>query len=98
MKIMKIAENDGDMKYRFWKTCVDFEDGNDVQRIVDYDPDEYEDATYGHNPQYQISRQQFLQWTNDPTVYDFYGFNPDEGVVFGYDFGEDIHYFYIRDY
>ena len=82
-------------KYHYYNNCKDFEDGNEVNSIVDWDDTEYSENTYFHNPEYQITKQQFLKMIDQPIDnYDYYGFNPKLDIVFGYILDNDRHDFY----
>lgn len=72
--------------YFFAKTCVDFDDGNDVQEIVGEDDD------------YAISKEEFFKKAAaDPADHedgDTYGFNKSIDVMWAYKDREDVHLFY----
>lgn len=82
--------------YTFWKTCIDCDDGNEVQKIVDQDDLSYNEDTYFHNPEHQISAERFIHMTGLNKPYDFYGYNSNLDIVFGYDELKDRHDFFIK--
>lgn len=86
-----------DKKYYYCSNCKDIEDGNEVNEIVDWDYLQYPEKTYFHNPKYQITKKQFFKMVITPIDrYDFYGFNPNLDIVFGYNFEDDRHDFYKK--
>lgn len=85
-------------KYELYNTCVDYDDGNEVYQIVQQDEWEYPyEKTFYHNPEQQISKENFIQLTlEDRPNGDFYGYNEEYDILFKYVAGEAIHYFYHK--
>lgn len=100
-KVKKVESYDEDeedsTRYQLTGTCVDFEDGMEVQEITQQDDLSYGEDTYYHDPNLQISPEKFQSLTGEQATPDnFYGFNEYTGHVFKYVPNEDVHYFYER--
>ena len=78
----------------FAKACVDFEDGNEVQAIVEFDHSPERESTFGHPPGLQISFAEFRRFTGETVSDGFCGTNDD--IVFWFNPETDIHRFYTR--
>jgi len=94
------ASNTLNNNYVFVGTCVDAfgGDANEIQQIVQQDDLAYSGETYFHNPELQISKEEFIKLTgvNPKTVNMFFGHNKQFDVVFSYAPYNDIHSFYCR--
>ena len=93
MRISKISQK----TYSSWCNCADFKDGNDVQQIVRFDDLQYPEETYFHNPEFKITKEKFQKLTNYnyPTDdYVFFGYNPQERILFAYNYYTDRHDFF----
>jgi len=78
-----------------------FEDANEMQQVVEQDDFQYPATTYFHNPQNQITMEEFeknIDWLFIPIEgFDssnrfFIGKN--QGFIFVYDGDKDLHYFW----
>lgn len=81
-------------EYFYSASCVDFEDGNEVQNITHWGEEEYNEKTYSHPSEFQISFKEFYRMTGKMVSRGFCGYNG--GVVFWFDPKTDIHYFYTK--
>jgi hypothetical protein len=84
-------------EYSFWKTCIDFEDGMEVYDIVEQDYLQYPENTYYHNPELEISPQNFQDLVGKAgNIRHFYGYNQKQDIIFDYNPKTDIHSFYKK--
>jgi hypothetical protein len=84
-------------KYILVGTCVEYceDDGNKIYQIVRQDDMSYDETTYYHDPELEISKEKFEELTGINVPKDhFTGYNSDHGIVFDYDPKTDIHKFY----
>lgn len=81
--------------YHYTRNCIEFEDGNEVQEITHQDEWEYPEETFGHDPDMQISKEEFAKMTGEGLKNNELAFwNQDMNIVFRYDPDKDVHYFY----
>jgi hypothetical protein len=86
-------------KYEFVGTCVEYcgDDGNEIQQIVQQDDFSYGEETWYHDPDLEISKEEFKKITGISVPEDhFTGYNEFYGIVFDYDPDTDIHKFYKK--
>ena len=86
-------------EYELVGTCVEYcnDDGNEIQQIVRQDDLSYEEDTYYHDPELEISKEQFKELTGIDVPKDYFtGYNSDYGIVFYYNPETDIHNFYKK--
>lgn len=84
-------------EYELVGTCVEYcnDDGNEIQQIVRQDDLSYGEDTYYHDPELEISKEQFKELTGvEVPKYYFTGYNRDYDIVFDYNPETDIHNFY----
>lgn len=94
-KIYKMSEEN---LYGFTGTCCDTDGGMEIYAIVEQDSFKYPfEKTYFHNPNLKISEDFFLKKVSNPIKkYDFYGWNKEKDILFGYDAKNDMHDFYEK--
>lgn len=85
----KITEN-----YQYTGSCVECEDGMEVQEITRQDDFKFPEETYFHDPEMQIDGVLYFKLTGDSLGDALAFWNRDLDVVFKYDPDKDIHYFY----
>lgn len=98
-KYIKMVLENTKAKYNYWKNCKEFEDGNVVQEIVQQDDLEYGEDTYYHNPEMQISKNEFEKMTDhkvDSSQYNYFAYNKDMDILIAYDLNDDRHDFYTH--
>jgi hypothetical protein len=82
-------------KYVFVRSCVDYDDGMEVQEITRFDCFEYGVESFCHDPKLEISKEEFYEKTGiENERYSFYGHNKDLDIVFAYDEDSDVHDFF----
>lgn len=95
----KILSSEESYKFVYWKNCVDFEEGSEVQDLVQQDEYEYPEETFFHPPHLRISREEFQRLTGKKFSGSKLYFSKTSypNVIFYYDPKKDIHYFYLRE-
>lgn len=92
LKQKKITEN-----YQYTGNCTEYDDGMEIQQITRHDDWSFPEETYGHDPEMQISAEDFQQMTEETLKDGELAFwNQDMNIIFRYNPDEDVHYFYEK--
>ena len=85
-------------KYSFWKTCTEFEDGNEVYDIALQDELSFDELTFFHDPSQQITKIDFQYATGENALESdvFFGYNKEHDILFKYNEKLDKHFFYTK--